>query len=77
MDPYPSFFAATSRTVETAKSSYLMDAQLSPLSPGALPGAHLLVCSACPPVFLSLAPFFCCLLGVGRRGEGPLFRCCA
>jgi hypothetical protein len=42
MDPYPSFFTATSKMVETSKSSYLMNTQLSSLSPGALPGECLL-----------------------------------
>lgn len=45
MDPYPSFFAATSKTTETAKSSFLLDSHLSPLSPGALPGHH--DCASC------------------------------
>mmetsp|Transcript_7308 Transcript_7308/g.12268 ORF Transcript_7308/g.12268 Transcript_7308/m.12268 type:complete len:374 (-) Transcript_7308:47-1168(-) len=39
MDPYPSFFAATSKMVETSKSKYLLDSYLSPLTPGALPGS--------------------------------------
>lgn len=38
VDPCPSFFAASSKVQETSKSSFLMDSQLSPLSPGALPG---------------------------------------